>query len=1026
MRLLTHILVLGLLTFLSGQLSGQSVNIDMGSEHQVIRGFGGMNHTSWVTDLNEDQREKAFNNAPGNIGLSILRIHIDPDPNRFDDQVLTSRYALSQGALVFATPWNAPSELLDPDAEYSKVAYEHYDEYVNHLNGFNTFMSNNGVDLHAISVQNEPDYGEWTRWSSQEMVTFLKENAQNIENTVMAPESFQFRRPYTDSILNDPDAAANVDIIAGHIYGGGLLDYSLARQKGKEVWMTEHLTGSGSPEENDWALALDMGVEINDCMLANFNAYLWWYIRRFYSLIDDAGNITQKGYVMSQFTKFVRPGNIRVDASAEGVTGIETSAFKTDSSLVIVVINQNAEPVELSFSINNGAVDTLTKFTTSATKNVVNDGGVNVTDGSANASVDAYSVNTFTTHAQDGGKAGNLAPIADLGKDTVIIDEDGDATELISLDGTASTDADGTITNYAWSIDGVQVGWDETYSFNADIGNYKIILTVTDNDGATDIDTINITVESLFNTEMYFEAECGEVGSTWQLLTNAQASGGVYIRTTPGIESIGAPSENASDLLRITFTIEEAGPYKLWGRVRTPSANDDSFWVNMDDSPEWVLWNSIPASSDWHWDDVHNSNAGGQAVIYQLEPGEHTLTICFREDGADLDKLFLANNGSVPSGLGGDAQTGCVGLIEPLAHAGEDVVIPDLGANGIETVTLDGSQSDDPDGDIVTYSWREDGNEIASGITAEVELGLGSHDIVLVVTDDFGNTASDTITIDVVEVISPIANAGEDLSLPDIQADGEETIMLDGSLSTDPDGEIVDYSWLIDDVEIANGVTPEVDLPLGINVIVLVVTDNHGNTASDTVTVEIVEQILPVARAGNDRVLADTLGDGVETVILDGSQSSDEDGDIVSFSWIIADSVVASAVTGEIDLPVGNHEVVLLVMDDMGNTGSDTVNITILESPVGIDAMDILTNLRVYPNPFVDEVTIEYFLEKPGLVRIDLMDVTGRWMQSLVDSELIEGRHSILLNGQSLESGTYYLRFNCDNKNLGDKVLIKE
>ncbi|MFW6227723.1 MAG: T9SS type A sorting domain-containing protein, partial [Bacteroidota bacterium] len=170
----------------------------------------------------------------------------------------------------------------------------------------------------------------------------------------------------------------------------------------------------------------------------------------------------------------------------------------------------------------------------------------------------------------------------------------------------------------------------------------------------------------------------------------------------------------------------------------------------------------------------------------------------------------------------------------------------------------------------------------------------------------------------------------------------------------------------------------------------------------------------------------DTLGDGVETVILDGSQSSDEDGDIVSFSWIIADSVVASAVTGEIDLPVGNHEVVLLVMDDMGNTGSDTVNITILESPVGIDAMDILTNLRVYPNPFVDEVTIEYFLEKPGLVRIDLMDVTGRWMQSLVDSELIEGRHSILLNGQSLESGTYYLRFNCDNKNLGDKVLIKE
>jgi O-glycosyl hydrolase len=70
--------------------------------------------------------------------------------------------------------------------------------------------------------------------------------------------------------------------------------------------MTEHLTGHESPEVNTWTLALALGSEINDCMEANFNAYVWWYIRRFYGLITDDGNISKKGYVMSQFSKFIR------------------------------------------------------------------------------------------------------------------------------------------------------------------------------------------------------------------------------------------------------------------------------------------------------------------------------------------------------------------------------------------------------------------------------------------------------------------------------------------------------------------------------------------------------------------------------------------------------------------------------------------------------------------------------------------------------------------------------------------------
>ena len=104
----------------------------------------------------------------------------------------------------------------------------------------------------------------------------------------MAPESYHFCRQLTDPILNDSAACANLDIVAGHIYGGGLQSYPLAAEKGKEVWMTEHLI-----LENDWSAALSTANDINACLSSGMSAYIWWYIvvkwrsirRKFFSVI---------------------------------------------------------------------------------------------------------------------------------------------------------------------------------------------------------------------------------------------------------------------------------------------------------------------------------------------------------------------------------------------------------------------------------------------------------------------------------------------------------------------------------------------------------------------------------------------------------------------------------------------------------------------------------------------------------------------------------------------------------------------
>lgn len=640
----------------SSVLSAQTITVDLSKTHQLIRGFGGMNHTTWIGDLNDDNREKAFGNAPGEIGLSILRIHLDPNPNQFSLEVPTAKFAIQKGAIVFASPWNAPNNLLDPNSTQSRVDPSKYGQYADHLNAFNKYMTDNGAPLYAISVQNEPDYGEWTRWTSSEVGNFMANFAQKINNKVIAPESFQFRRSFTDPILNNTQAAANLDIVGGHIYGGGLYDYPLAREKGKEVWMTEHLLGSGQNETNDWGLALTFGKEISDCMKANFNAYVYWYIRRFYGLITDDGNITDKGYVISQFSKFVRPDAVRVDVDDSSASLVDVTAFKTDTSFVMVVINKNSHNVNLNFNLENGNVVKMTQFTSSAIKKVVNDGEKSVSNGSFSASVDAFSVTTFTSDAAHGGKSGNIAPVASARADQEVADSLGTNSVSVTLNGAGSSDQDGEIVNYSWSENGKQVAWESNPQLNLGVGNHIFVLTVTDNDGATNKDTVDVLVSSTNTGNVWLEAECTDVGSNWDIHTDSECSNGKYLMVKPGVQATGVPSSNSTDYLVYNFSVPENGSYKIWGRVLAPTPNDDSFWIRVDGGG-WVNWNGIPGGTSWVWDDVHDQS-NDTPMNYTLNAGDHTLAVCYREDGTGIDKFYITNTGQHPTGFGEDA-TNC-------------------------------------------------------------------------------------------------------------------------------------------------------------------------------------------------------------------------------------------------------------------------------------------------------------------------------------------------------------------------------
>ncbi len=383
--------------------------IDPSALRQTIRGFGGMTHSAWIGDLTAAQRDTAFGTGEGRMGFSVLRIPVPENQADWSRDLATARRAVELGATVIASPWNPPASMVETFVRGSqtnarRLRYNMYGAYAQHLNDFTTFLRNNGVNLYGISVQNEPDYAQdWTWWTPAEMVRFLRENAGSIGTKVIAPESFQYLKNMSDPILNDSVALANVDIIGAHLYGTSYANfpYPLFKQKGagKELWMTEVYYPNSSDSADLWPQALDVGEHIHRAMVeAEFQAYIWWYIRRSYGPMREDGQISKRGAMMAHFARFVRPGYVRIEATANPASNVYVSAYRGgNSTIVIVAINKGTSAVSQQFTLANSTASSVTSWLTDATRNVAPQGTTSVSNGSLTVTLPARSVTTFVT-----------------------------------------------------------------------------------------------------------------------------------------------------------------------------------------------------------------------------------------------------------------------------------------------------------------------------------------------------------------------------------------------------------------------------------------------------------------------------------------------------------------------------------------------------------------------------------------------------------------------------------------------------
>lgn len=344
-----------------------SIKVDKTKTYQTIDGFGAMNSWGDTKYWTKAECDLLF----GTLGLDIMRLRIPLDENSWGNILESAGYAAqTYGAKLLASPWTMPAEWKNTGAKEGKAGEtrsslleEHYEDYALYLERYAGYMAAGGAALYAISIQNEPDWPasyEGCCWTPEQTAAFASGYAHLIRSAkVTSGEPMGSNSAYWSAILDDEKASANVDILAGHLYGtGAMKSYPRAAGEGKPLWMTEHLLNdSWNDGTSHWDETMTMADEVSDCLTNGWSAYIWWYGRRYYSFIGDGekgsveGTILPRGHAFGQFSRYIDAGDVRIAASASS-DALRVSAFSSpDGRTAVVIVNDSSSPVDASISL---------------------------------------------------------------------------------------------------------------------------------------------------------------------------------------------------------------------------------------------------------------------------------------------------------------------------------------------------------------------------------------------------------------------------------------------------------------------------------------------------------------------------------------------------------------------------------------------------------------------------------------------------------------------------------------------------
>jgi uncharacterized repeat protein (TIGR01451 family) len=327
-----------------------------------------------------------------------------------------------------------------------------------------------------------------------------------------------------------------------------------------------------------------------------------------------------------------------------------------------------------------------------------------------------------------------------------------------------------------------------------------------------------------------------------------------------------------------------------------------------------------------NFDATNSQDSDGNIVAYAWSYGDGTTGT-----GQQASHVYAGGNYTVTlvvtDNLAGSATATSQIFVHnkpPAALFKYNPIAPQVGKN----VNFDATNSQDSDGDIVSYAWDFGDGTTGSGQKRSHAYAAGTYIVVLVVTDDFGATATETTTL----TVGAVGNAppAAMFKFAPISPRVGQLVTFDGRDSKDAEGPIASWLWDFGDGFTGTGNQPtHTYAAVGLYTVTMVVTDNMG--ATGTATAQITIYNAPPAPMFKFNPISPLLQ---QKVTFDGRDSKDSDGTIASWSWDFGDGTSGSGnQPTHAYSAVGTYTVTMVVTDNLGATATATAQITAYNAP---------------------------------------------------------------------------------------------
>jgi PKD repeat protein len=503
----------------------------------------------------------------------------------------------------------------------------------------------------------------------------------------------------------------------------------------------------------------------------------------------------------------------------------------------------------------------------------------------------------------------NDQPIANAGKDISV-----SINEKFTLDGSKSSDKDGSIESFSWNMkDGTILSGEKINHAFSRAGKFDVQLTVKDDTKVSNnksTDNVIVTVNKpptasagkdlivAVNQSVTFDGSASKdldgeiINYKWDFgdgtlveektVKHSFSKPGKYISRLTVTDNSGTSSNYDTDERKI---VVNSRPIANAGDDVYQTKNEVVFNANRSKDNDGEIIN-------YQWDFGDGTTGSKSSYVHKYEaPGTYIVTLKI------TDNTNVSNNNDIDT-------VNVVINAKPIADAGPDII-----AAPNEKISLNGINSIDPDGTIKKYIWSFNKQELSKEASLEYSFEKpGQYEIQLMVHDDSGHPeAFDSDKATVTVNAQPVIVVDEYWNVAPNQL-----FTIDASETFDIDDEDIKFKWVLNGKNIgtSNYYTTEFKDP-GINKILLEVSDSKGalnSSVQKEIIVAVNHKPVPITKS--------EIKSCSRIISFNATESFDTDNDDLKYNWFIGSGEILTGANVRYNFKKSGVFPVVLSVDD--------------------------------------------------------------------------------------------------------------